>query len=82
MDYTNKDLREIEDVAPQVGLDTIQELAFPGARSRSNRTGRVYRTIKPISEAGLIDKKPPRKLAAIVGGGRIDLNGTSSSSGR
>ncbi len=52
MSYTIKNLREVEDVAPRFGFDTIQEARFAWRELDAQDRGLAYHVIKPGQRGG------------------------------
>jgi len=61
MSYTIKNLRDIEDVAPRFGFDTIQEARFARQELDAQDTGFAYHVIKPDNMAAPIVTRRPRR---------------------
>src|SRR5260370_8218264 len=47
MNYTIKNLREVEDVAPRFGFEEVQEARFPQKDLNSETVGLAFHRIKP-----------------------------------
>jgi quercetin dioxygenase-like cupin family protein len=47
MSYTIKNLRDVDDVAPRFGFDSVQEARFPYRDLGAQDTGLAYHRIKP-----------------------------------
>lgn len=79
MDYTIKNLQDVEDVAPRFGFDHVQEARFPWRALEAEQTGLAYHRIKP-GQRGLAHRHDAAEEIYVVlgGGGRISLDGQLS----
>lgn len=76
MEYTIKNLRDIEDVAPRFGFDTIQEARFPWRALQAEQTGLAYHRIKPSQRGGAHRHSAAEEIYVVLGGsGRAYLDG-------
>jgi quercetin dioxygenase-like cupin family protein len=76
MDYTIKNLRDIEDVAPRFGFDSIQEARFARRELGAEGTGLAYHVIKPGQRGGAHRHEAAEEICFVVAGsGRINLDG-------
>ena len=76
MSYTIKNLREIEDMAPRFGLDTIQEARFPWRSLEAKDTGMAYHVIKPGQRNRAHRHDQAEEIYVVLGGsGRVVLDG-------
>jgi mannose-6-phosphate isomerase-like protein (cupin superfamily) len=76
MSYTIKNLRDVEDVAPRFGFDTVQEARFPWRALEAQTTGLAYHVIKP-GQRGLAHRHDQAEeiYVVIAGSGRVVLDG-------
>lgn len=76
MSYTVKNLRDIEDVAPRFGFDSVQEARFPWRALDARSTGLAYHVIKP-GQRGLAHRhEQAEEIYVVIGGsGRMVLDG-------
>jgi len=76
MSYTIKNLREVEDMAPRFGFDTVQEARFPWRDLNAEKTGLAYHRIKP-GQRGLAHRHENAEEVYVVlsGNGRVNLDG-------
>jgi mannose-6-phosphate isomerase-like protein (cupin superfamily) len=72
--YTIKNLREVEDVAPKFGFDSVQEARFGFHDLEAEDTGLAYHRIKP-GQRGLGHRHDEaEEIYVVLGGtGRIKL---------
>ncbi len=76
MSYTIKNLREVEDVAPRFGFDTIQEARFPWRALEAKDTGLAYHVIKPGQRGGAHRHDAAEEIYVVLAGsGRAYLDG-------
>lgn len=76
MSYTIKNLREVEDVAPRFGFDTVQEARFPRRALDAESTGFAYHVIKPGQRGGAHRHEQAEEIYVVIGGsGRVNLDG-------
>lgn len=75
MSYTIKNLREVEDVAPKFGFDSVQEARFPFRDLDAQDTGLAYHRIKP-GRRGLGHRhENAEEIYVVLGGsGRMKLD--------
>ena len=73
--YTIKNLRDVEDVAPKFGFDSVQEARFPFRDLDAQDTGLAYHRIKP-GQHGLGHRhENAEEIYVVLGGsGRIKLD--------
>ena len=75
MSYTIKNLRDVEDVAPRFGFDTIQEARFPWRALEAERTGLAYHRIKPGQRGSAHRHEQAEEICVVLsGGGRVKLD--------
>jgi quercetin dioxygenase-like cupin family protein len=76
MDYTIKNLREVDDTAPRFGFDAIQEARFAWRALGAQDTGLAYHVIKPGQHGGAHRHKAAEEIFVVLAGsGRISLDG-------
>jgi quercetin dioxygenase-like cupin family protein len=76
MSYTIKNLRDVEDVAPRFGFDSIQEARFASRELGAEDTGLAYHTIKPGQRGGAHRHEAAEEIYVVISGsGRINLDG-------
>jgi quercetin dioxygenase-like cupin family protein len=76
MSYTIKNLREVEDVAPRFGFDTVQEARFAWRALGAEDTGFAYHVIKPGQRGGAHRHKAAEEIYVVIAGyGRVNLDG-------
>ena len=76
MGYTIKNLRDVDDVAPRFGFDTIQEARFPRRELDAADTGLAYHVIKPGQRGGAHRHEAAEEIVVVLAGsGRINLDG-------
>jgi quercetin dioxygenase-like cupin family protein len=76
MSYTIKNLREIDDVAPRFGFDTIQEARFAFRELDADDTGLAYHVIKPGQHGQAHRHEAAEEICVVIaGGGRVNLDG-------
>jgi quercetin dioxygenase-like cupin family protein len=76
MSYTIKNLREVDDVAPRFGFDTIQEARFPWRALEAEHTGLAYHVIKPGQRGKAHRHEKAEEIYVVLGGsGRASLDG-------
>jgi quercetin dioxygenase-like cupin family protein len=73
--YSIKNLREVEDVAPKFGFDSVQEARFPFRDLDARDTGLAYHRIKP-GQRGLGHRhENAEEIYVVLGGsGRVKLD--------
>ena len=75
MSYTIKNLREIEDVAPRFGFETIQEARFPCRALEAEDTGLAYHVIKPNQRGKAHRHDQAEEIYVVLGGsGQVKLD--------
>jgi mannose-6-phosphate isomerase-like protein (cupin superfamily) len=81
--YTIKNLREVEDVAPKFGFDSVQEARFCFQDLEAADTGLAYHRIKP-GQRGLGHRHEDAEEIYLVldGAGRIRLDDAIEGIGR
>ena len=76
MSFTIKNLRDIEDVAPRFGFDSIQEARFAWRALGAQNTGLAYHVIKPGQRGGAHRHDEAEEIYVVLGGsGRAYLDG-------
>ncbi len=76
MSYTIKNLREVEDVAPRFGFDSVQEARFPWRALGAEDTGCAYHVIKPDQQGGAHRHEAAEEIYVVLSGtGRVNLDG-------
>jgi quercetin dioxygenase-like cupin family protein len=76
MSYTIKNLRDVEDVAPRFGFDTIQEARFPWRALDAKDTGLAYHVIKPGQRGSAHRHQAAEEIVVVLAGsGQINLDG-------
>ena len=79
MSYTIKNLREVEDVAPRFGFDTVQEARFPWRALDAKDTGLAYHVIKPGQRGGAHRHEAAEEIYVVIAGsGRVNLDGETA----
>jgi len=73
--YTHKNLVEVEDAAPRLGIDAWQETRFAGADLDTRRTGFTHHRIKPGTRQGFGHRHEREEEIYVVlsGSGRVKL---------
>ncbi len=76
MSFTIKNLRDVDDVAPRFGFDSVQEARFPWRALEAQATGLAYHVIKP-GQRGLAHRhERAEEIYVVIGGsGRMLLDG-------
>ena len=76
MDYTIKNLRDVEDLAPKYGLDDVQEARFPREDLGSETIGLALHVVKPNSRQSFAHRHAGAEEINVVlsGHGRIMLD--------
>jgi len=74
-DYTIVNLREVEDVAPKFGFDSVQEARFPWRDLGAERTGLAFHRVKP-GQRGAAHRHDEAEEVYVVlsGSGRVKLD--------
>ncbi len=76
MDYTIKNLNDVEDMAPRFGFDKVQEARFPWRALDAQDTGLAFHRIKPGQHGGAHRHEAAEEVYVVIGGsGRINLDG-------
>ena len=76
MSYTIKNLREVEDMAPRFGFDSVQEARFPWRALEAQDTGMAYHVIKPGKRGKAHRHDQAEEIYVVIGGsGRMVLDG-------
>lgn len=76
MSYTLKNLRDVEDVAPRFGFDSVQEARFPWRALEAERTGLAYHVIKPGKRGKAHRHDEAEDIYVVLrGSGRASLDG-------
>jgi len=74
MSYTIKNLRDVEDVAPKFGFDSVHEARFPWRDLDAQETGMAYYRVKPGQRGFGHRHDAAEEIYVVVGGsGRIKL---------
>ena len=77
--YTIKNLREIDDVAPRFGFDSIQEARFAFRDLDADDTGLAYHVIKPNQHGGAHRHEAAEEIYVVIAGsGRVNLDGETA----
>jgi quercetin dioxygenase-like cupin family protein len=75
MSYAIRNLRDVEDIAPKFGFDTVQESRFPRRDLGAEQTGLAYHRIKPGQRGGAHRHEDAEEVYVVVaGGGRVKLD--------
>jgi mannose-6-phosphate isomerase-like protein (cupin superfamily) len=73
--YTIKNLRDVEDIAPKFGFDSVQEARFPGRDLDAQDTGLAYHRVKPGRRGRAHRHDNAEEIYVVVGGsGRVKLD--------
>jgi quercetin dioxygenase-like cupin family protein len=76
MSYTIMNLREVEDVAPRFGFDSIQEARFARGALEAEQTGLAFHSIKPNQRGGAHRHDEAEEIYVVLGGnGQANLDG-------
>ncbi len=76
MSYTIKNLRDLDDVAPRFGFDSIQEARFAFRALDADDTGLAYHVIKADQHGGAHRHEAAEEIYVVIaGGGRVNLDG-------
>jgi len=76
MSYTKMNLRDVEDVAPRFGFDSIQEARFAQSALEAEQTGLAYHVIKPNQRGGGHRHDEAEEIYVVLAGsGRANLDG-------
>jgi mannose-6-phosphate isomerase-like protein (cupin superfamily) len=75
MDYTIKNLREVEDQAPKFGFDGVQESRFPYRDLDAETIGMAFHRVKPGQRQAFAHRHEQAEEIYVVlsGAGRIKL---------
>src|SRR5687767_8421267 len=75
-DYTHRNLMQVEDAAPGLGLDTWQESRFAGADLEAARAGVAHHRIKPGTRQGFAHRhaRAEEIYVVLAGSGRVKLD--------
>lgn len=76
MDYTIKNLCEIEDVAPKFGFSEVQEARFPREDLDAQTIGLAFHFVKPSSRQAFAHRHDQAEEIYVVlsGSGRVKLD--------
>ena len=76
MDYSIKNLRQVEDSAPKPGLSEVGEARFPGSDLRAETTGLAYHVLRPNKRQAFAHKHDEAEEIYVVlsGSGLIKLD--------
>jgi len=76
MDYTVKNLRQVEDAAPKHGFSEIGEARFPGSELRAENTGLAYHVLRPNRRQAFAHRhdKAEEIYVVLSGSGQIKLD--------
>jgi uncharacterized cupin superfamily protein len=76
MSYAIRNLREIEDLAPSLGVDAVQEVRFPGEELGAETTGLALMTVKPGRRQAIAHRHVAAEEVYVIlsGSGRIKLD--------
>jgi mannose-6-phosphate isomerase-like protein (cupin superfamily) len=77
MDYSIKNLREVEDVAPRFGFSEVQEARFAREDLGAETIGLAFHVVKPSSRQAFAHRHEQAEEIYVVlsGTGRIKLDG-------
>jgi quercetin dioxygenase-like cupin family protein len=76
MSYTIMNLREVDDMAPRFGLDSIQEAHFARGALEAEQTGLAFHVIKPNQRGGAHRHDEAEEIFVVLGGnGNANLDG-------
>src|ERR1700722_8317290 len=76
MSYTKMHLREVEDMAPGTGFDSIQEPLFAPKPLEAEQTGLAFHVIKPNQRGGAHRHDEAEEIFVVLGGdGNANLDG-------
>ncbi len=74
MDYTIRNLQEIEDIAPKFGFSEVQEARFPREQVGAETIGFAYHVIHPSKRGGAHRHENAEEVYVVLAGsGRIKL---------
>lgn len=76
MDYVIKNLRDVDDMAPKFGFETVQEARFPWRDLGAERTGLALIRVKPGQRQAFAHRhEEAEEIYVVIGGnGRIKLD--------
>ncbi len=76
MDYTIKNLRDVEDQAPKFGFEEVQEARFPYRDLEAQTVGMAFHRVKPGKRQGFAHRHNQAEEIYVVlsGSGRIKLD--------
>ena len=76
MSYTIKNLRQVDDMAPRFGFDSVQEARFPWRDLEAQDTGMAYHVVKPGQRGKAHRHDEAEEIYVVIGGsGRAVLDG-------
>jgi mannose-6-phosphate isomerase-like protein (cupin superfamily) len=76
MSYTIKNLRDVEDMAPRFGFDSVLEARFPWRALEAQDTGMAYHRYKPGKRGRAHRHDQAEEIYVVIGGsGRAVLDG-------
>jgi quercetin dioxygenase-like cupin family protein len=76
MSYTIVNLREVEDVAPKFGFDSVQEARFARGALEAEQTGLAFHVMKPNQRGGGHRHDEAEEIVVVLGGsGNVNLDG-------
>jgi quercetin dioxygenase-like cupin family protein len=74
--FTITNLRDVEDVAPRFGFDSVQEARFPRRALDAQATGLAYHFVKPGQRGRAHRHEQAEEIYVVLGGGgRAVLDG-------
>src|SRR5436305_184425 len=76
MSYTVKNIRQVEDMAPQFGFDEVQEARFPYRDLDSETIGMAFHRVKPDKRQGFAHRheRAEEIYLILAGSGRMKLD--------
>src|SRR5438128_1493774 len=76
MSYTVKNIRQVEDMAPQFGFDDAQEARFPYRDLDSETIGMAFHRVKPDKRQGFAHRheRAEEIYVILAGSGRMKLD--------
>jgi uncharacterized cupin superfamily protein len=76
MSYTIKNLRDLDDMAPRFGFDSVQEARFAQGDLEAERTGLALERVKPGCRSAFAHrhKEAEEIYVVLTGSGRIKLD--------
>ena len=77
MEYTIRNLREVEDQAPKFGFDQVQESRFPYRDLEAETIGMAFHRVKPGQRQAFAHRHRHAEeiYVVVAGSGRIKLGG-------